>query len=237
MSKQQKGGMRSAFHYVVEFAVILLGISVSVFIEKNNARDYKESVKDQSLSRILTNIRQDSADYVFNMSVHKPAAESCAWMFERRDNIAAEHPDSVGKHCSMCLMAQTIFMDNQEEYRTLQNSGLIELIENDKLARALQGKYVQHEFLRKIEKFVADASEKQHDIFYRSMTTREDADSFMGYVKLRRWNGSPLDRPFLERLDDIGFWHKAYATRLGYRTYPSKHLDFFCCLLVKVGKK
>ena len=170
MSKQQKGGMRSAFHYVVEFAVILLGISVSVFIEKNNARDYKESVKDQSLSRILTNIRQDSADYVFNMSVHKPAAESCAWMFERRDNIAAEHPDSVGKHCSMCLMAQTIFMDNQEEYRTLQNSGLIELIENDKLARALQGKYVQHEFLRKIEKFVADAVRKaarhflpQHD--------------------------------------------------------------------------
>ena len=43
MSKQQKGGMRSVAHYVVEFAVILLGISVSVFIEKNNAKDSTSS--------------------------------------------------------------------------------------------------------------------------------------------------------------------------------------------------
>jgi len=217
MSKQQKGGMRSVAHYVLEFAVILLGITVSVAIEKNNARNYKESVKDQSLSRILSNIRQDSIDYEFNISVHLPAAASCAWMFERRGNLEQEHPDSVGKHCSMCMMAQTIFLDNQEEYRTLQNSGLIELIENDELARSLQAKYVQHEFLRKIEKFIAEEAEKQHDIFYRSMTTREDAGPFMGYVKLRRWNGAPLDEPFLERLSDMGFWHNAYATRMGRR--------------------
>ena len=48
--------MRSWPHYVVEFLVILLGITVSVTIEKNNAREYKENVKNQSLARILTNI-------------------------------------------------------------------------------------------------------------------------------------------------------------------------------------
>ena len=56
MSKQEKGGMRSAFHYIVEFAVILLGITVSVTIEKNNAREYKREVKDQGLTRILDNL-------------------------------------------------------------------------------------------------------------------------------------------------------------------------------------
>ena len=62
--------MRSAFHYIVEFAVILLGITVSVMIEKNNAREYKENIKNQSLERILSNIRTDSVDFEFNISVH-----------------------------------------------------------------------------------------------------------------------------------------------------------------------
>ena len=56
MAKTESKGMRSGLHYVVEFLVILLGITVSVTIEKNNAREYKENVKNQSLARILTNI-------------------------------------------------------------------------------------------------------------------------------------------------------------------------------------
>ena len=56
MANKESKGMRSGLHYVVEFLVILLGITVSVTIEKNNAREYKENVKNQSLARILTNI-------------------------------------------------------------------------------------------------------------------------------------------------------------------------------------
>ena len=108
MSKQEKGGMRSAFHYIVEFAVILLGITVSVTIEKNNAHQYKESVKNQSLSRILTNIQTDSLDFEFNIAVHAPASASCAWITEQRSTFAEQHPDSIGKHCSMCLFADEV---------------------------------------------------------------------------------------------------------------------------------
>ena len=178
MSKQQKGGMRSAFHYIVEFAVILLGITVSVMIEKNNAREYKENIKNQSLERILSNIRTDSVDFEFNISVHTPAAKSCSWVFDRRYNLEAEHPDSVGKHCSMCVMGQTIFLDNQEEYRTLQNSGLMELIENDTLARALQGKYVQHEFLHKIESTINESANTSMDTYFATMESRADMAYF-----------------------------------------------------------
>ena len=35
MAKTESKGMRSGLHYVVDFLVILLGISVSVTIEKN----------------------------------------------------------------------------------------------------------------------------------------------------------------------------------------------------------
>ncbi|MDA8695371.1 hypothetical protein N9L83_00315 [Flavobacteriales bacterium] len=217
MSKQQKGGMRSVAHYVVEFAVILLGISVSVFIEKNNAKEYKEQVKNQSLARILTNIRTDSLDFEFNMGVHLPAAQSCAWMMDHRNNLAAEHPDSVGKHCSMCVLGQTIFVDNQEEYRTLQNSGLMELIENDTLARALQAKYVQHEFLRKFETGVNDNANENIDVYFGSMETTPDMTYFLGYIPLKRWNGTALGTAYMERIGALENLHQMYAERMRYR--------------------
>ena len=217
MSKQQTGGTRSALHYIIEFAVILLGISISVYIEKNNAREYKESVKNQSLARILSNIRTDSVDFEFNIAVHEPAAESCAWLYDRKDNLEQANPDSVGKHCSMCIMGQTIFVDNQEEYRTLQNSGLMELIENDTLARALQHKYVQHEFMRKIETYIKDATLPQHSLFYDCMETPENAKAHKGYITLRRWNGKPLSPSFLERMSDIGTFHREYSASIRRR--------------------
>ena len=116
-------------------------------------------------------------------------------MFDRRYNLEAEHPDSVGKHCSMCVMGQTIFVDNQEEYRTLQNSGLMELIDNDTLARALQGKYVQHEFLRKIESTINESANTSMDTYFSTMESTADMAYFKGYIPLKRWNGAPLRRP------------------------------------------
>ena len=209
--------MRSGLHYLVGFLVILLGITVSVTIEKNNAREYKESVKNQSLERILSNIRTDSVDFEFNISVHTPAAKSCSWVFDRRYNLEAEHPDSVGKHCSMCVMGQTIFLDNQEEYRTLQNSGLMELIENDTLARALQGKYVQHEFLHKIESTINESANTSMDTYFATMESTADMAYFKGYIPLKRWNGTPLPAAYLERLSLLQFMHDMYAERMAAR--------------------
>ena len=217
MANKESKGMRSWPHYVVEFLVILLGITVSVTIEKNNAREYKENVKNQSLARILTNIRQDSIDFNFNIAVHEPAHRSCTWMLERRDRLAEEHPDSVGRHCSMCVMGQTIFVDNQEEYRTLQNSGLMELIENDSLARALQGKYVEHEFLRKIENSINESANISIEQYFSTMETTPDMEYHMGYIPLKRWTGEPLPAAYLERIGMLQFWHEAYAIRMGRR--------------------
>ena len=217
MSKQEKGGMRSAFHYIVEFAVILLGITVSVTIEKNNAREYKENLKNQSLTRILSNIRTDSVDFEFNIAVHAPAAQSCTWVFDRRYNLEAEHPDSVGKHCSMCVMGQTIFVDNQEEYRTLQNSGLMELIDNDTLARALQGKYVQHEFLHKVEGYINESANTSMDTYFSTMESTAEMPYFRGYIPLKRWNGTPLPAAYFERLSSLEFMHATYARQMAAR--------------------
>jgi len=217
MAKTESKGMRSGLHYVVEFLVILLGITVSVTIEKNNAREYKREVKDQGLTRILANLHEDSVDLEFNIKVHAAAYESCRWMVEHRETISKEHPDSVGKHCSLCNGGQTLFVDNQEEYRTLQNSGLIELIENDSLARALQGKYVEHEFLRKIENSINESANISIEQYFSTMESTPDMEYHMGYIPLKRWTGEPLPAAYLERIGMLQFWHEAYSIRMGRR--------------------
>ena len=214
MAKTESKGMRSGLHYVVEFLVILLGITVSVTIEKNNAREYKREVKDQGLTRILANLHEDSVDLEFNIKVHAAAYESCRWMVEHRETISTEHPDSVGKHCSLCNAGQTLFVDNQEEYRTLQNSGLIELIENDELARALQSKYVQHQFMHRVEGLISVFARSQHPTYYRCMESYEGMEFFMNYIPYRRWNGEDFGAGFIEQLEDLSGGHRTYLREM-----------------------
>lgn len=217
MEIKQPARMRHALHYAVEFTVILLGISVSVFLEKENAREYKEEIKNQSLTRILDNIAQDSTDLEFNIYFHSLGQASCDWMVDHRLDYQNFDLDTVGKHCSLCLQANTIFVDNQEEYRGLQNSGLIELIENDRLARALQFKYVQHEFLRQLETSISEQCLAAMPLFYDHFQTPADFERFEGFVIQRRWMGGTLEPSWIERLMDISSLRSFYRNRMEYR--------------------
>ena len=127
-------------------------------------------------------------------------------MLAHRDQLADQHPDTVGKHCSLCIMGQTILVDNQEEYRTLQNSGLFEFIENDALARALQGKYAEHAFLKTAEAFTLDISTQSYPTFYRCLESYPGMP-FSSIVPLRRWNGEAFGTPFLEQLVEVSIYH------------------------------
>ena len=53
--------------YLIEFIVIIAGISISFYVEKLNENDYKENLKNQSLKRILKNIETDTRDFKFNL--------------------------------------------------------------------------------------------------------------------------------------------------------------------------
>ena len=57
------------FKYSLEFLVIVMGISISFFIEKRNAKDYQEELKNQSLKRIIKNIEVDLIDLKYNIDI------------------------------------------------------------------------------------------------------------------------------------------------------------------------
>ena len=114
--------------YTLEFIVIVVGISLSFYVEKLNEANYKENLKNQSLKRILKNIEVDTGDFEFNSSALKKAIKSSEWIINKE--LKELSRDSIGFHLNRALYYNTIFVDNQEEYRSLQNSGLIEIIEN-----------------------------------------------------------------------------------------------------------
>lgn len=139
--------------YGLEFLVITLGLSLSFFVEYKRERSYKEQLKEQALVRILGNITQDLGDFEFNLEAHKLAIKSSDWILKNHKNLKDFSRDSIGFHLQIATTIVTTFVDNQEEYRSLQNSGLIELIANEDLVKGLQNKYTVHNFIKKIEDY------------------------------------------------------------------------------------
>ena len=70
----------------------------------------------------------------------------------------------------------TYFVDNQEEYKTIQSSGYIEYIENESLVKGLQGKYVQHKFMKFLEEEIRSKAKVLADFdpkIFEKWTDRE----------------------------------------------------------------
>jgi len=202
--------------YVLEFIVIVVGISLSFYVEKLNETNYKENLKNQSLKRILKNIEVDTDDFEFNSNAIKKATESANWIIKK--DLKKQSNDSIGFHLNRAIYYNTIFVDNQEEYRSLQNSGLIEIIENEDLVVDLQKKYIVHEFMKKIEEAIINKSEKFDEFIYNNTQYKSlNVDEL----------GLPYDRTFIgnkeipnyikEMISDLMFYRNFYLGRIKSR--------------------
>ena len=127
----------------LEFIVIVLGISISFYIEKKNLINYNEKLKNISLEKIYKNLNQDLIDLEFNYTVHKDAAYSGQQIIEHGKYLFEKEKDSLGYHLALITSGSTFFLDNKEEYTAMKNSGLIELIENQSLVSLLQSRYAE----------------------------------------------------------------------------------------------
>ena len=194
---------RPMTHYILEFAAVLLGISASLYAENVQELQRNERIKNQSLTRIQRNIEQDVADTDFNIHLHQAGHTSCKWVLDRQSSLASVHPDSLGKHCGICLQAQTLFVDNQEEYRALQSSGMIELIRSDSLVSELQSKYAQHAFMKSFESLFNERANGGLDVLHDQFVTQQGADKFQDFIVLRTWDGTQIENSFFELLQDI----------------------------------
>ena len=183
--------------YVVEFFVVVTGVLISFYVEKHRATAYKDELKNHSLARLGANVKADIADSWINHRIHSTAAASCETLYKNYDRYRVEHRDSIGYHLRVASKAWTIFIDNPEEYLTLRNSGLIELVENDSLILLLQQKYSTHQEYKQWEKNIYVTNDELVRVFNEKTKGRDlsspDAQSplFSAYGALAE--GEELD--------------------------------------------
>ena len=204
--------------YSHEFLVIVISISISFFIEKRNAKDYQEELKNQSLKRIIKNIEVDLIDLKYNIKVNTIATNATNWLVKNNTNYSNISKDSIGIYLNNAILLNTIFVDNQEEYRALQNSGLIELIENEKAVTALQNKYMRHEFYKKIEDIIIEETSFLSDFLYENTLLKSQNKNEYGYTYDRVYlTKNKIPHKVIERLKQKASFHSYYADLIKYR--------------------
>jgi hypothetical protein len=136
--------------YLLEFIVIVLGISVSFYWEARVEERAKNAIKNQSLQRIVKNIDQDILDLKYNYSIHQANINASKRLVHLVD-ISKSPMDSIAIYLNTVILSGSFFSDNNEEYHAMRNSGLIEKISNDEIIEMLQKKYSEHHYIKFLE--------------------------------------------------------------------------------------
>jgi hypothetical protein len=211
--------------YLLEFLVIVIGISISFYIEKINENTYRDNLKNQSLKRILENIADDTRDFKFNQEALRRAIYSTSWIIDRNRKLKMYSRDSIGFHLNRAVYFNTIFVDNQEEYRGLQNSGLMEMIENENLVSTLQGKYISHEFFKKIESIVIEKTKYLDEFSFNNLKYKSDSLDDLGLQFDRIFVGTKgIPDNIIEVLYDKRFFQSYYLRSIQTRMKNDQEL-------------
>lgn len=204
--------------YSLEFFVIVMGITLSVSLEKRNALEYQQDLKNQSLNRIKKNLKVDLVDLEYNYEAHTIASNSIKWVSENNHKLLSLPKDQVGLQVSNAISIGTIFVDNQEEYRALQNSGLIELIEIEEVVSALQNKYIYHEFYKKLEEEMLNQTKELREYLFQNTILTNEESNELGFPTGRVFVGTEvIPQPLIERLKEKKWFHDFYRQRIKTR--------------------
>lgn len=190
---------RFLFKYAVEFFVLITGLLITFYIEDRNELNYKIDLKNQSLTRLIRNIETDVSDQTTNVFKVDKTIKYYDIIAERGDELFENDKDSLGYYLTAISRSSTIFLSNVEEYLTLRNSGLIELIESDTLVMLLQTRTAGFKAFKKVEDKIIDAEKDVADLVVKKTSKISTGDiEFRGYHHGRY---SPYNYP--EPLSDV----------------------------------
>ena len=197
--------------YFFEFIVIVIGVSISFYAENFNDSLNKIQLKNQSLNRILENLKVDNTDNRWNYKAHSESLISSEWILTNRNNLSAYSRDTIGFHLSRAINIITYFVDNQEEYKTIQSSGYIEYIENESLVKGLQEKYVRHKVMKFIEGEIRSKAKVLADFEFKNSKINSDSLYMGSYLIYKTYIGD-MDIPneIYDRIIEKTSYQKIY---------------------------
>ena len=150
----------------IEFLAVLLGISLSFYLEGIREETNLRKLNYQILERMNETISDDIKDLEENILVHSLAINSCKWI--RSNLINNVNVDSLSYHLSVAVFS-TVFVPNEEEYKAIISSGQIEVIQNKALVKAIYDKYKQHSFLKKFDEATSTFNENIIQPYYNKI--------------------------------------------------------------------
>ena len=206
---------KTIIKYFIEFIVIVIGVSISFYAENYNDSLNKIQVKNQSLNRILENLKVDNRDNRWNYKAHSESLISSEWILTNRNNLSAYSRDTIGFHLSRAINIITYFVDNQEEYKTIQSSGYIEYIENESLVKGLQEKYVRHKVMKFIEGEIRSKAKVLADFEFKNSKINNDS-MYMGFYLINKRYIGDLEIPneFYDRIIEKASFQKIYLSQI-----------------------
>ena len=212
--------------YFFEFIVIVIGISISFYAENYNDSLNKIQLKNQSLNRILKNLKEDNRDNKFNYKAHSESLISSKWILTNRNNLSTYSRDTIGFHLSRAINFITYFVDNQEEYKTIQSSGYIEYIENESLVKELQRKYVQHRFMKTLEEEIRSKAKVLADFEFKNSKINSDSLYMGSYLIYKKYIGDMrIPNEIYERIIDKASYQKIYLGFIKRRIHRDSILE------------
>lgn len=216
---------KKARTYLLDFLIILLGISTSFFLENKREQHYQKNLKEQSLSRMIKNIQTDQKDYDLNIKAHQMALQSSNWLIDNKATIQTNSRDSIGYHLQMATGINTLFIDNDEEYRSLQNSGLIELIKNEYLVEALQNKYSSHEYIDEIENLLGAKLLNLDEFRLNNIRYNSTASNPLGFAHDITYTGPPeIPSSIIQKIYDKMTLHQSFIDVTNFRKKTDEEL-------------
>ena len=207
-----------AVKYLLEFIVIVIGISLSFYVEEIDKQKDKEEFKNQSLNRILQNLESDIRDNKWNLKAVSKSIESGEWIYKNRKKLKKYSRDSIGFHLARANGFITIFVDNQEEYSTLKSSGYLELIENESIVKSLQNKYSNHAWMKEVERFIIKKSDILIDFEFKNSELNSESLNDLGFLVDKKYIGDlNIPKEIIGRIIDKKFWQKYHLNSIKNR--------------------
>jgi len=141
----------------IEFLAVLLGLSGSLWVDNSIKENEHKEQNRKILTRLYENMVSDSTDSVWNKNAYERAirgSENVIKWCDSNPNVSMIN-DSIEKDIS-AMMIGVIFINNEEEYNALKNSGRMDLIDNEELIIKLHKYYTTLGFIKQIDALQVD---------------------------------------------------------------------------------
>lgn len=179
--------------FIEEILIIVIGISLAVTAER--IVEYFQHHKEAKgvVTRMITELRRDSADLSYNIKYHTKAMDSDSILTRWSKREIELSPDSLIVHASRSLVF-TFFASSTAEIEALKGAGKLYLIENHELLSNILKHYDRYADFKITTDACMDYSHRLSDIYKQNATLTTNVVNVQNQDQVYAFNPQELEK-------------------------------------------